>query len=211
MQDTQKRQTGPDGLKIKPPLEALLQALAEYMEAATGTRPSLTAFKPATEGRLGLSAFIRGDAPAAAETLNGALAKNAPSCLWEGIPILTHVKEKNGWLLLTFTPDFWEKLLELGQSLPPATLECYWGNRLHMLSRKGDAPCPTVPPVQETLLLTFWAWGTGRYPQSLPGRLLTLTYISPPAQRLALENQCGSLAKALLGFMGDAVKGAESK
>lgn len=181
-------------------LANLLEMLSDFVETTTGTRPAPSTFKPATEGRLGLSAFVREDAPTAAV----ALQKDCAHCRWEDVPILEAVEEKNGWLLLTFSQGFWDTLLELGQSLPPASPESYWGNRLHILSRKGDAPCPRDPQVQETLLLAFWAWGTERYPKSLLQKLLTLTHVSPPAYRLSLEAQCGSVAKALLGFMGEA-------
>lgn len=177
---------------------SLLTALSDYVETATDARPPLSCFKPATEGRLGLSAFIRGDAPTAAVALN----QNCLHCHWENVPVLEAVTEKNGWLLFSFSSEFWNALLRLGQTLPPASAETYWGNRLHILTRKGDAPCPVEPRVQEVLLLTFWAWGTGRYPKDLPQKLLTMTHVSPPAYRLTLENQCGAVAKALLGFMG---------
>lgn len=186
---------------MEAPFEAFLTLLADFTCTCTGVHPPLPTFKPATEGRLGLSAFIREDAPAAAVALH----KNRSQCCWEGASILEVVEEKNGWLLFTFSPAFWEKLLVLGQSLSPASPETYWGNRMHMLARKGEAPCPRDPQVQETLLLAFWAWGTGRYPKNLPQKLLTLTRVSPPAYRLSLESQCGSVAKALLGFMGDAL------
>lgn len=182
------------------PFEAFLTLLADYICTCTGMRPPLSTFKPARLGRLGLSAFIREDAPAAA----AALHRNCSLCRWEGASILEAMTEKNGWLLFTFSPAFWEKLLALGQSLPPASPQTYWGNRLHMLSRKGAAPCPRDPQVQETLLLAFWAWGTERYPKNLPQKLLTLTHASPPTYRLFLESQCGSVARALLGFMGKA-------
>lgn len=181
-------------------LTNLLEVLSAFVESTTGTRPAPSTFKIATKGRLGLSAFIRGDAPAASV----ALQKDCAQCRWEDVPILEAVEEKNGWLLFTFSQGFWDKLLELGQSLPPASPESYWGNRLHILSCKGDAPCPRDPQVQELLLLAFWAWGTGRYPKNLPQKLLTLTYVSPPTYRLSLESQCGSVARALLGFMGGA-------
>lgn len=181
-------------------LTNLLKVLSDFVESTTGTRPAPSTFKLATKGRLGLSAFIRGDAPAAAVTLH----KECAQCRWEDVPILEAVEEKNGWLLLTFSQGFWDALLELGQALPPASPDIYWGNRLHSLARKGDAPCPRDPQVQEILLLAFWAWGTGRYPKNLPQKLLTLTHVSPPAYRLSLESQCGSVARALLGFMGKA-------
>lgn len=181
-------------------LTNLLKVLSDFAESTTGTRPAPFTFKPATKGRLGLSAFIRGDAPAAA----AALHEDCAQCRWEDVPILEAAEEKNGWLLLTFSQGFWDTLLELGQALPPASPEIYWGNRLHILSRKGDAPCPRDPQVQETLLLAFWAWGTERYPKNLPQKLLTLTHVSPPTYRLFLESQCGSVARALLGFMGKA-------
>lgn len=182
---------------MKESLQQLLLSLSQFIEATTGVCPPPHTFKPATGGRLGLSTFVRGDAPAAAKALNA----NCIHCLWEDVPVLAGVEEKNGWLLLHFSPDFWEKLLKLGQSLPPASPKSYWGNRLHILCRKGDAPCPEEPRVLETLLLCFWAWGTERYPKNLPERLLTPTHVSPPTARLELENQCGTVARALLGFM----------
>lgn len=181
-------------------LTNLLEVLSAFVESTTGTRPAPSTFKIATKGRLGLSAFVRGDAPAAAVALH----KNCAHCRWEDVPILEAVEEKNGWLLLTFSQGFWDKLLELGQPLPSASPESYWGNRLHSLARKGDAPCPKEPQVQETLLLAFWAWGTERYPKIMSQWLLTLTHVSPPTYRLFLESQCGTVAKALLGFMGKA-------
>lgn len=185
---------------MEAPFEAFLTLLAGFTCICTGVRPPLSTFKPAREGGLGLSAFVKQDAPGAAKSLRRAL----PRCQWEGVPLLEGVEEKNGWLLFAFTGDFFEMLLKIGQSLPPATAETYWGNRLRMLERKGPAPCPRDPRVRQALFLAFWAWGMGRYPKELPQKLLNLTHVSPPAYRLELENHCGSVARALLGFMGDA-------
>lgn len=185
---------------MEAPLEALLTLLADFTCAYTGVHPPLSAFKPARDGHLGLSAFVRLDASAAAD----ALQKAAPACLWEGVPVLEKVRAERGWLIFDFSHPFFQKLLELGQGLPPASPNAYWGNRLHLLARKGEAPCPGDFALRQTLFLAFWSWGTGRYAPALFQRLLTLTHISPPAARLALEKECGSAAKALLGFMGKA-------
>lgn len=185
---------------MEAPLKALLTLLADFTWACTGVRPPLSAFKPARDGYLGLSTFVRLDASAAAD----ALKKAAPACLWEGVPVLEGVRAEHGWLIFDFSHPFFQKLLELGQSLPPASPSTYWGNRLHLLARKKEAPCPKEFTLRQTLFLAFWSWGTGRYSPALFQRLLTLTRISPPGARLALEKECGSAASALLGFMGKA-------
>lgn len=185
---------------MEAPLESLLMRLADFTHAVTGVKPPLSAFKPARDGYLGLSAFVRLDAPAAARALSHA----ASACLWEGVPLLEGVEEKGGWLLFAFTPAFFEKLVALGKSLPPASPNTCWGNRLHILTRKGNAPCPEDFGVRQTLFLAFWSRSTGKYPPNLPQRLLTMTHIAPPAARLELEKNMGAVARALLGFMGEA-------
>lgn len=185
---------------MEAPLASLLTRLADFICTCTGVKPPLSAFKPARDGYLGLSAFVRLDAPAAARALSDA----ASACLWEGVPLLEKVEEKGGWLLFAFTPAFFEKLVALGQSLPSAPPSTYWGNRLHLLTRKGKAPCPENFGVRQTLFLAFWSWGTGKYSPNLPQRLLTMTHIAPPAARLELEKNMGAAARALLGFMGKA-------
>lgn len=180
------------------PWKEFLRALGGYCQAVTGLLPPEESFRLTRQGDLSLSAYVRLDAPAAA----AALTEGRARCLWMGTPLLERVQAEKGWLIFTFTDGFFRQLLTLGESLPsPPPEESHLYNRLWLLAQKGPAPCPREPRVRRALISAFYAWGTGRREKELPCRLRSMTHIAPDAARLELEAECGSAARALLGFL----------
>lgn len=174
--------------------QAFLQALSAFIEAQTGVSPQEGDYKLSKDGLLSCRSFVRrGSGEAAAK-----LKEHTNSFLFQEIRPVEGVEERNGWLLLTPSHAFYRWLTDYGCSLPALENESYLANRLKILARKGEAPCPAEPRVQRVLLEAFW----GIKGAEADRRLLTMTHIDPPPARIAMENNCGSVARALLGLRG---------
>ena len=127
---------------------ALTEALAAWVGAATGTAVRPEDFRlPRDEGQLSLAAFVQDGAAEAAEKLRDAL----PAC-----PQVREVREKNGWLLFWLSNAWFDELIAWAKALDTRSGSSYVENRMAMLMRKGDAPCPDAEPVRRALWTAFW-------------------------------------------------------
>ena len=120
---------------------ALTADLAAWVEACTGAPVAPEAFRlPREEGQLSLGTFVRGGAAEAARKLNGALC-----------PQVREVRARNGWLLFFLSDAWFDGLITWARGLDTRPAGSYLENRMAMLARKGDGPCPEAEPVRRAL------------------------------------------------------------
>ena len=174
---------------------SLTGELAVWTAAVTGTAVDPSAFRlPREEGQLSLGAFVRDGGVNAARKLNEAL----PRC-----PQVRAVKEKNGWLLFYLSDGWFNGLIDWAKALDTRPAGSYLENRMGILARKGGAPCPDWEPVRRALWAAFLAWRRGFWREADERLVLTMTHAARGADRIALENRCGSAAAAILKLRGE--------
>lgn len=174
---------------------ALTEGLAAWVTAATGTTVRGSDFRlPRDEGQLSLGVFVQGGAAEAARRLNGAL----PAC-----PPVRAVRERNGWLLFWLSNDWFDQLIAWARALDTRPGGSYVENRMAMLLRKGDAPCPDAEPVRRALWAAYLAFRRGFWREADERAVLTMTHELTGMDRIALENRCGGAAAAILKLKGE--------
>lgn len=184
-------------------LDETLSALSRYTETVTGTRPSKTAFKLSRTNQLSLNSFVRADAEAAAAAMR---SRKAECVLWGTEPILD-VRAVNGWLLFDLSPAFFEVLCEKAAALEREPGTDYVSLRMTILMRKPACPCPDNARVHAALLRSVFANDRGTFTAEDDRAILTMTHGETGMHRIALENACGTLARALLMLRAPAVFG----
>ena len=173
---------------------SLTGALAAWVEAATGTSVAPEDFRlPRREGQLSLGAFAAGGAREAAHRLRSAL----PACPW-----VRAVEERNGWLLFWLSDGWFDELILWARGLDTRPTGSYVENRMAMLSRKGDGPCPDAEPVRRALWAAFLAYRRGFWRDADDRLALTMTHHLAGAERIELEDRCGGAAAAILKLRG---------
>ena len=174
---------------------SLTLALSAWVESVTGATVSARDFRlPRDEGQLSLGTFVQGDAPEAARQLIQAL----PGCQQ-----VRTVREKNGWLLFFLSDAWFDGLIRWAQGLDTRPGGSYVENRMAILARKGDAPCPESEDVRRALWAAYLAWRRGFWRAADERTVLTMTHALTGAERIALENRCGGAAAAILKFKGE--------
>ena len=174
---------------------SLTEALAPWVSAVTGTAVAAEDFRlPRQEGQLSLGAFVTGDAKEAARRLRSAL----PACPW-----VREVREKNGWLLFWLSNGWFDELIRWARALDTRPTGSYVENRMAMLMRRGDGPCPDAEPVRRALWAAYLAWRRGDWREADERLVLTMTHEAVGADRIALENRCGGAAAAILKLRGE--------
>lgn len=174
---------------------ALTEALAAWVRAVTGTPVAPEGFRlPRAEGQLSLGTFVTGDAREAARKLTAAL----PAC-----PQVREVRERNGWLLFFLSDAWFNELIRWTKALNTRPGGSYLENRMAMLARKGDAPCPDEEAVRRALWAAYLAYRRGAWRAADERLALTMTHGQSGAERIALENRCGGAAAAILKLKGE--------
>lgn len=179
---------------------SLTGALAAWVSTQTGTPVKPEDFRlPRAAGRsslgqLSLGAFVTGDARAAAQRLRSALA----AC-----PQVRAVRERNGWLLFYLSNAWFDQLIAWAKALDARPAGSYVENRMAMLARKGDGPCPDAEPVRRALWASLLAWQRGCWREADERLVLTMTHHLSGAERIELENRCGGVAAAMLKLKGE--------
>ncbi len=177
----------------------LTGALAAWVETVTGTPVKRSDFRlPRVAGRsslgqLSLGVFVSGNAGEAAHKLMEAL----PAC-----PQVRAVEEKNGWLLFFLSDSWFDGLIRWAKALDTRPAGSYVENRMAMLARKGDGPCPDAEPVRRALWAAFLAYRRGFWQTADERLVLTMTHDAVGAERIALENRCGGVAAAIWKLRG---------
>ena len=178
----------------------LTEALAAWVGTVTGAKVAAADFRvPRHEGQLSLGAFVRGGAEEAAERLAGALC-----------PQVRAVQERNGWLLFWLSDRWFDRLIAWAKELDTKPADSYVENRMGILMRKGDAPCPEAEDVRRALWASYLAWRRGFWRAADERLVLTMTHGLTGAARIQLENRCGGAAAAILKLRGDGVKNESS-
>ena len=172
---------------------ALTEELAGWVRAVTGATVAPEAFRvPRQEGQLSLGAFVQGGAGEAAEKLNGT------PC-----PQVREVRERNGWLLFWLSDEWFEGLIQWAKGLDTRPGGSYVENRMAILARKGDAPCPDSEDVRQALWASYLAYQRGFWRAADERTVLTMTHALTGGERIALENRCGGAAAAIQKLRGE--------
>ena len=168
---------------------SLTGALAAWVQAVTGVPVEPEDFRlPRDQGQLSLGVFVTGGAEEAAQKLTEAL----PAC-----PQVREVREKNGWLLFFLSDRWFNELIEWAKALDARPTGSYVENRMAMLARKGDSPCPAAEPVRWALWAAYLAYRRGFWREADERLVLTMTHGLNGAERIALEDRCGGAAAAI--------------
>jgi hypothetical protein len=174
---------------------SLTEALAAWVRAVTGAPVGAGDFRrPRKEGQLSLGAFVPGGAAEAAQRLNGAL---------DACPRVRAVEEKNGWLLFFLSNAWFDGLIAWTKTLDARPCGSYLENRMAILARKGDRPCPDAEPVRRALWAAYLAYRRGFWQATDERLCLTMTHHLMGADRIELENRCGGVAAAILKLRGE--------
>ena len=171
----------------------LTEALAAWVSEVTGTAILPGDFRlPRDEGQLSLGTFVPGGAEEAAERLNGALC-----------PEVRAVRAKNGWLLFWLSDAWFDGLLAWAKGLDTRPAGSYLENRMAILARQGDAPCPAAEDVRRALWGAYLAYRRGFWRAADERLALTMTHGRKGMDRIALESRCGGAAAAILKLRGE--------
>ncbi|MDD4311409.1 MAG: hypothetical protein PHW41_02870 [Eubacteriales bacterium] len=187
-----------------PPYESEIRArIAETLGCALGQAPKARSIHmPARDAH----ASVRPPQGGNATTL---LALDYS--LLYGATLVESVRERNGWLLLDFSPAFFSALVErinASTPAPDAGSETYAQNRMRTLSRHGGTGCPNVPSFYRALLLALRAHESVAAYQKAERAALTLFHEIPPRERPALLGQCGGFGGALLRLLNPEINTA---
>ena len=173
---------------------SLTEELAAWVRTVTGAPVAGSDFRlPREEGQLSLGAFVRGGAEEAVGQLAGAL----PAC-----PSVRAVKEKNGWLLFFLSDAWFDGLIRWARELDVRPGGSYLENRMSILARKGDGPCPDAEPVRRALWGAYLAHRRGVWREADERLILAMTHHLTGMDRVELENYCGGVAAAIIEFKG---------
>ena len=176
----------------------LSEALAAWVSDVTGTAVRADAFRvPRAQGQLSLGTFVRGDAADASRRLT----EHLPAC-----PSVRAVRAQNGWLLFFLSDAWFDGLIAWARELDTRPAGSYVENRMGILMRKGDAPCPDAEDVRKALWAAYLAYRRGFWRAADERAVLTMTHGATGPERIALENRCGSAAAAILKLRGEGVK-----
>ena len=174
---------------------ALTEALAAWVRDATGAAVEAADFRlPRNEAQLSLGIFVTDGAAEAAERLNDTLL----AC-----PQVRSVRERNGWLLFWLSIAWFDELIAWAKALDTRPTGSYVENRMTILIRKGDAPCPDAEPVRRALWTAFMAYRRGFWREADERAVLTMTHELTGMDRIALENRCGGAAAAIYKLKGE--------
>ena len=174
---------------------ALTGKLAAWVNSAAGASVKPEAFRiPRDEGQLSLGAFVLGGAGEAARKLEASLEK---------CPDLRMVKEKKGWLLFYLSNTWFDGLIAWARTLDVRPAGSYLENRMAVLVRKGDAPCPDQESVRRALWAAFLAYRRQSWRDSDERMVLAMTHGLTGEDRIALENRCGGVAAAIIKLRGE--------
>ena len=172
---------------------SLTRSLAAWVNDCTGVPVAPGDFRlPREEGQRSLGTFVRDGAAEAAAQLNKALC-----------PQVREVRERNGWLLFFLSKDWFDGLIDRAKALDARPAGTYLENRMAILARKGDAPCPDEENVQRALWTAYLAYRRGFWREADERVVLTMTHSVTGRDRIALENRCGGAAAAILKLRGE--------
>ena len=121
-----------------------------------------------------------------------------------GATLVSSVRLVNGWLLFSFSPEFFSALVrEINNALPLRhdASETHAENRMRALARHGGADCPDIPAFHRALLLALAAHESPAAYKRAERAALTLFHTIPPRERPALIAHCGAFGGAMLRLL----------
>ena len=99
--------------------------------------------------------------------------------------------------------EWFDGLIRWAQGLDTRPCGSYVENRMAILARKGDAPCPESEDVRRALWASYLAWRRGFWRAADERTVLTMTHALTGGERIALENRCGGAAAAIYKLKGE--------
>ena len=123
-----------------------------------------------------------------------------------GAPLVSSVRLLNGWLLFTFTPEFFSALVdEINRALPEPSPghQTHAMNRMYALSRHAGTGCPDEVAFHRALLLALTAHESPATRKRAERAALTMFHAIPPRERPALTARCGALGSAMLRLLSN--------
>lgn len=155
-------------------------------------------------------------AAASCPLIDAADAGIAAACLRDmsfpavlGVPPVSRVEAKDGWLLFSLSDDFYAAAVrEVQRALPvpDGDLDCHALNRMLCLARAGGDGCPADTAVQRAWLLTLCCWQSGGAWQRALRALNRITWHEPPRKRADLAASLGGIADAAARIVYDILK-----
>ena len=124
-----------------------------------------------------------------------------------GAPLLAGIREVNGWLLLDFSPAFFDALVQRINAsipLPPEDGGDYALNRMLALARHGGSGCPDHPAFHRALLLGIAAFESRAAAFRAAQAAVALFRAVPPRLRPELLSRSGALGSALARLLASA-------
>ena len=121
-----------------------------------------------------------------------------------GAPLVSSVRLVNGWLLFTFTPEFFSALVDdINSTLPlqDEKIETYAENRMRVLARHEGLGCPDKAAFHRALALALVANESAAACKRAERAALTLFHAIPPRERPALIARCGAFGGAMLRLL----------
>ena len=121
-----------------------------------------------------------------------------------GAALVSSVRLVNGWLLFSFSPEFFSALVdEINRTLPLRhdASETHAENRMRVLARHDGADCPDIPALHRALLLALTAHESAAARHRAERAALTLFHTIPPRERPALFSRCGVFGGAILRLL----------
>ena len=152
---------------------------------------------PSRDADVSCSFFVREKeaVPGIAERLSEAL---------DSSPGYARVRERNGWILLDLSAEFYDGIARsyLSVSGFPENAD-YCCHRMRMLSRYPSCGCPDHPDVQRALLLCLAAAEDPSVArrERAERALLSMALRERPADRTALLSRCGDVARAAVRLL----------
>ena len=123
-----------------------------------------------------------------------------------GTPLVGSVRLVNGWLLFTFTQEFFSALVdEINRTLPlqDEKIETCAENRMRALARHEGTGCLDKAAFHRALMLALVAHESAAAYKRAERAALTLFHTIPPRERPALIARCGALGGAMLRLLSN--------
>ena len=183
---------------MKPPFESEIRAqIRRVLGGALPNAPVSRIHLPARDAHASVHLPQGADADALAALDYGSLY---------GAQLIESVRVVNGWLLFTFSPTFFDALVEEIRRLLPApetAFDTLAQNRMYVLSRHDGTGCPDQDAFHRALILATVAHENKATLARAEQAALSLFHTIPPRIRPALFSRCGALGSAMLRLLAN--------
>jgi hypothetical protein len=185
---------------MKPPFESEIRAqIRRVLGGALPNAPVSRIHLPARDAHASVHLPQGADADAAV------IAALDFGSLYDA-QLIDSIRVVNGWLLFTFSPAFFDALVEEIHRLLPApepAFDSLAQNRMYVLSRHDGTGCPDQDAFHRALILATVAHESKAALARAEQAALTLFHTIPPRIRPALLSHCGALGSAMLRLLAN--------